>query len=75
MKIQVCTGKRCSEKFSEYIIKRLQNDKIFYDISDIDIQQVSCMGSCESAANIKIDGTLHHYMNPLKASDLIFQKK
>lgn len=32
MKIEVCTGKTCKGKFSEYITKRIENDIAKFDI-------------------------------------------
>ena len=69
IKIQVCHGKTCSEKFCKYINTRLENDKKKFHL-DLEIEDSKCMGQCKKWPNIKIDDTIHNYMNPAKAAEL-----
>ncbi len=45
--IKVCHGKTCSEKFSKYILARLEADKDFYGYENISIEKGICMGKCD----------------------------
>lgn len=48
MKVQVCTGKSCKGRFSNYIITRIENDKKFYkDWKDVEVIEEKCMGHCK----------------------------
>lgn len=47
MKIQVCSGKSCSERFSEYIIDRLENDVKKFELEDMEVMKSPCMGNCQ----------------------------
>lgn len=54
-KVFVCHGKSCSEKFSKYILSRLEADKQFYDYQNCSVESSHCMGKCEISPNVKID--------------------
>lgn len=71
MKVQVCTGKSCKEKFSNYIITRLRNDCKFYNWKNVEIVEETCMWECKKWPNIKIKNQVHNYVNPAKASELV----
>ncbi len=71
MHIQVCTGKSCSGRFSNYIITRLKNDEKFYDRKDMKISESGCMWNCKKAPNIKIANQSHEYVSPARASELV----
>ena len=71
MEVQVCSGKSCSGKYSKYITTRLENDIKFYDTKNLKIVEVACMWQCKKAPNIRLKNTIHNWMNPAKASDLI----
>jgi NADH:ubiquinone oxidoreductase subunit E len=75
MKIKVCTWKTCMDKFSNYIIDRLNNDKKKFNLNHIDIEESKCMWHCKKWPNIKIDKNIHNYCNPLKASKIILNTK
>ncbi len=48
MKVQVCSGKSCKERFSQYIITRIQNDTKFYDDwKGVEVIEETCMGQCK----------------------------
>lgn len=73
--IKVCTGKRCSEKFSWYIIARLKADKKFYNYDEnIRIESSLCMGRCESWPNVNFDGEIIGWQNPIKSSEILRKK-
>lgn len=74
MKVFVCSWKACSENFSNYILKRLKNDKEFYNIKDLEIEESPCMWMCSSWPNIKIDKEIFNNVTPIKASDLVLKK-
>ena len=71
MEIQVCSGKSCSQKFSKYISARLENDIKFYGYKNIKIADSWCMWHCKKAPNIRLKNTVHNYVTPTKASELI----
>ena len=73
MNVQVCHGKTCTERFSEYINTRLENDKKKFNL-DIDIEKSPCMGQCKRWPNVKINWEIHNYCNPAKAAELIKPK-
>lgn len=74
MKVQVCTGKSCKGRFSNYIITRIENDKKFYkDWKDIEVIEETCMGHCKKWPNIKIKNQAINYCSPAKASEIILK--
>ena len=42
MKVQVCDGKSCRDRFSEYIKIRLENDTAFFGKKNIQIESCLC---------------------------------
>ena len=72
MKVQVCCWKSCKEKFSEYIITRLDNDKEKHDLKNLIIEKWECMWKCEEWPNVRIDWKVENYMWPAKVSDIVF---
>jgi len=74
MKIKVCVWNTCKDKFSEYIITRLKNDKERFNLNDLVIEESLCMWECKKWPNIKVDGNIHNYINPAKASEFAFHK-
>lgn len=71
MKIQVCMGKTCSERFCKYIVSRLENDRAFYAWKNLEIAEESCMGQCKKWPNIKVKNQILNYSTPIKASELV----
>ncbi|MDD2871408.1 MAG: NAD(P)H-dependent oxidoreductase subunit E [Candidatus Gracilibacteria bacterium] len=69
MKIKVCTGKTCTDRFSQYITTRLLNDKAKFNLEHLEIEDCMCMGHCKSGPNIMVDGNVKNYTNPAKASE------
>ena len=70
MKVQVCTGKMCSERFSSYIIERLNKDKDFFKLKNLEVESCMCTGNCKNGPAVIADGELHLHMNPIKTSDI-----
>lgn len=68
MKIEVCTGKSCKGRFSEYILTRIKNDIEKYKISGVDCSTCLCTGNCQKWPNVLFDGKREEHMNPAKAS-------
>lgn len=74
MKVKICSWKMCSNKFSSYIKTRIENDIKKFDLKNIEIEEVNCLGDCKRWPNIKIDNELFNYVTPAKASELLFKK-
>ncbi|QFR39378.1 (2Fe-2S) ferredoxin domain-containing protein [Candidatus Gracilibacteria bacterium 28_42_T64] len=74
MKVQVCCGKTCKSRFSEYIITRLENDKQKFNLDNLEIEESKCMGDCKIGPNIMIAGNKEKGMNPAKVSELVRAK-
>lgn len=69
MKTQVCWGKTCSERFSEYIVDRVEKEKARFNLKDVTVEKTLCMGHCKVGPNVKFDGNIVHYMNPIKTAE------
>ncbi len=72
--IKVCHGKTCSEKFSKYILARLEADKDFYGYENISIEKGICMGKCDFWPNVNIDWEIFSAQNPVKSSEILKKK-
>ena len=75
MKIQVCMWKACSEKFSEYILTRLDSDKKFYDLDNCIVEKCPCTWNCKVWPTVVIDWHVETHMDPAKASKMMMDKK
>lgn len=75
MKIQVCTGKTCKERFSEYILARLERDKESFWLDNLIVDTCPCTWNCKDGPNILVDGKLEMHCNPIKASKFALQAK
>lgn len=72
MKVQVCTGKSCKWRYSNYVITRIQNDIKFYDGWDwVEVVEELCMGNCKKWPNLKLKNQIINYCSPAKASEII----
>ncbi|MGB2110778.1 MAG: hypothetical protein ACPHY8_02430 [Patescibacteria group bacterium] len=47
MKVQVCHGRTCTERFCKYINTRLENDKQKFSLNNVVIEDSKCMGQCK----------------------------
>lgn len=73
--VKVCCWKTCSQKWSQYIIKRLEGDKKFYNYkNEIIIEKTQCMWNCEKAINVIIDNEKYENQNPIKSSEILYKK-
>ena len=75
MKIKICTWKVCNDRFSEYVITRLKNDKQRFNLNKLEIEESMCMWKCDKWPNVQIDKEIINYVTPVKASELAFWKK
>lgn len=75
MKIQICMWKTCKSRFAEYITKRLKADIDFNNLEGVIIEESLCMWHCAKWPNVMFDKHLEHYMNPIKASKIMLDKK
>lgn len=74
MKIQICNGKMCKSRFSEYIKKRIENDIEKFDLKNIILENCSCIWQCEKWPNVIFDWHIENQVNPTKASKIIQDK-
>lgn len=73
--VKICHGKSCSERFSKYILTRLEADKEFYKYGEnVKIETSLCMGRCNFWPNINIDGEIISGQNPIKSSEILKKK-
>lgn len=73
--IQVCTGKTCTERYSNYLLARLRSDKAKYDQDDqIGIETCACRGKCAEAPVFLYEKELFTRANPIKASEVFLRK-
>ena len=76
LSLLVCTWRSCRERQSEYVLKRLQNDKwSISECMDIDISQTLCRGRCKEGPILveHYDDRMqieHTHINPIKASKI-----
>lgn len=74
MKVQVCTGKSCTDRFSPYIESRLQNDKKMYNFETLMIENCPCQWRCKEGPVVVFDGKIEVHMNGIKASKMLVDK-
>ena len=75
MKVQVCTWKMCSERFSSYIIERLEKDKDFFKLENLQVESCMCTGNCKNGPVALFDGDIQLRTNPIQASEIARWKK
>lgn len=74
MKVQVCMGKSCKEKYSEYILKRLERDKERFNLTNVIITTCACIDGCKKWPNVMFDKHIEWNMTPTKASKMMMNK-
>ncbi len=74
MKIQVCMWNGCKEKYSEYILQRLERDKERFDLSNVIISTYACLDNCKQWPVVMFDKHIEGYMTPTKASKMMMDK-
>ena len=73
--VKVCHGKSCTERFSPYILDRLEKDREFYGYpAELVIEKCFCQGKCEVSPTVVFDGDIQTRMNPIRASELLRKK-
>jgi NADH:ubiquinone oxidoreductase subunit E len=75
MKIKICKWKTCSDRFSQYITTRLQNDKTRFNIDNLELEDCMCLWQCKSGPNIVVDWNIKNYTSPIKASEFALNIK
>lgn len=76
MKIQVCTWRSCKWNFSEYIMKRLENDKkMNNNCNNVIIEQCLCTWNCKDWPVVLFDWKLETRVSPSLASKIVNDKK
>ncbi|MDD3303005.1 MAG: (2Fe-2S) ferredoxin domain-containing protein [Candidatus Gracilibacteria bacterium] len=74
MKIQVCMGRNCKDKYSEYILQRLERDKERFELNNVIVSGCSCLGKCEKGPTVMFDKHIEGNMTPTKASKMMMNK-
>ena len=64
MKIKICTWSTCKDRFSEYIITRLKNDKERFNLDSIEFEECLCLWQCQQWPNIVVDWYIKNYIKP-----------
>ncbi len=73
--IKVCTGKSCSERFSNFIMTRLEGDKAFYSYpEELTFETCLCQGRCKEWPTVVYDNDVQVGQNPVKASEILRRK-
>jgi len=75
MKIQVCTWNKCKANFSEYILKRLESDKDFYNYDNVIIENCLCSSNCTKWPIAFFDWNMEVKVTPSLASKILLDKK
>ena len=60
----------CTERNSFYIIDRLDRDKEFFHIKNLEVESCMCTGNCKDGPSVLFDGKIQLHMNPIQASDI-----
>ena len=71
MKIQVCMWNWCKKRYSEYILKRLENDVERFDMKNVNLSTCACCWKCEEWPVVKFDKRTETAMDPIKASNMM----
>jgi NADH:ubiquinone oxidoreductase subunit E len=70
IEIKVCNSKHCCKKGSQDICRSLEQLQLEPGM-DLKIKKVGCMGDCQKAPLIKIDGHKHQRLSPQAATMLV----
>lgn len=75
--IKVCTGGACTQNLSRYILERAQNDKLFFELEELEIEECPCQGKCQKGPNVIVSdekeekNKVYNFMTPLEMSKII----
>ncbi len=73
--VQICKWRSCSERYPDYIAKRLEADKAFYTYGDdVIVEDCFCQGRCKEGPTVVFDNDVQVWQNPVKASDTLRKK-
>lgn len=73
--IKICHGRSCSERFSPYILSRLEADRDFYSYPEgLVFEKCLCQGRCKEGPVVVYDNDVQIYQNPIKASEILRKK-
>jgi len=64
----------CKSRFSEYIIKRLEADKLKFNLHSMMIETCACLGNCKQWPNALLDGKIESRCEPAKISKMVIDK-
>lgn len=74
MKVKVCMWNSCKNRFANYVVERLMNDKERFNLEKVEIEEVECLGMCDQWPIVKIDKQVLTYATPIKANEMLFKK-
>lgn len=75
MKVHVCTGWSCKSKFSQYIIKRLENDTERFNYKKLEVIESPCMWGCKYWPNVKINNwEKQNKSDPAKVAQIVYKE-
>ena len=76
IQVKICTGRSCSERHSEYIRKRLDADREFYQYKDDELilETCLCQWRCKEGPTLIFGKDVQIWQNPVKASELLRKK-
>ena len=63
--VKICTGRNCTRNFANDLLKKAKQRK------DIDVATSCCMGMCDMAPSVMIEGKVHNNVNPRDFEDLL----
>ncbi len=74
--IKVCKWRSCSERFSDFIEKRLISDTEFYHFSDdiASIESCLCQGRCKEWPVVVFNNDVQVAHNPVRSSEMMRKK-
>jgi NADH:ubiquinone oxidoreductase subunit E len=75
MKIQVCNWNKCRANFSEYILKRLENDKNFFKMDKLILENCLCSWNCKDWPIVFFDWNMEKKVTPSCASKILIDKR
>ena len=71
-KVQVCTWWACKWRFSQYILKRLENDIKKFKYKNLELEESPCMRKCKYGPNAKLNnGDIINKSEPAKISQTV----
>lgn len=74
--VKICKGRSCTDRWSEYIEKRLIADREFYRYSDeeVAIESCLCQDKCKEWPVVVFNNDVQTHHNPVKSSEMLKKK-